>query len=355
MGLRKSKQPLQINCIFYQRNYGMNKLSSLNTRSFRKTSCFLFLSLVIFIGCGKDGLGTDIINPGEGPYSLAGAQSIFINDGKLLITGSANDNGQFNTQYWVDSIPVYRPEFLKFVDDGTVYTESVDDKYRTVYSYKDLNGENQKFQFDQGSLFRDGEIFFYKNDSLITLDTVAIGTISSVSFLGNEPYYVGYFGKLVNTEAGETLWPDTPFIWDGGTFLQELPVPPQMTLFQGVSSVSLQDQNEFYVGGLGSFPMYWKNTEPIVLDSRYGEVWQVTKSGSDVYAVGLINKIGSNSTGHTACYWKNEELVELEDNAQAHSIFVDEDDVYVSGSVGRVPVQYTPCYWKNGVRIDLPF
>lgn len=333
----------------------MDKLSCFNKKTARKTSSFLFLSLVIFIGCGKDGLDKNTIGPGAGPYSLASAQSIFINDGKLLITGYVNDNGQFNTQYWVDSKPIDRPEFVKLIDNGTVFRESVDDKYRTVYSYKNLKGENQKYQFDQGSLFRDGEIFFYKNDSLIVLDTVAIGTISSVSFLDGEPYYIGYFGKLANTEAGEALSPDTPFIRDGGTLLQELPLPPQATLFQGVSSVFLEDQNEFYVGGLGSLPMYWKNTEPIVLDSRYGEVWQVTKSESDVYAVGLINKVGSNSAGHTACYWKNEELVELEDDAQAYGIFLDGDDVYVSGSIGRVPVQYTPCYWKNGVRVDLPF
>ena len=100
--------------------------------------------------------------------------------------------------------------------------------------------------------------------------------------------------------------------------------------------------------------MYWKNTDPVVLDKRFGEVWQITKSGSDIYAVGLINKYNSNSTGHTACFWKNGTLYELEDNAQAYGIFLDGNDIYVTGSVGKVPAHYRPCYWKNGVRVDLP-
>ncbi|MDT7828287.1 hypothetical protein RQM65_06395 [Pricia sp. S334] len=319
------------------------------------TSFFLLLGLLFLSGCTKDRIDPNGIGPGTTSYSLASAQSIFIDSGKLLITGYANNSGHFSTRYWADSISIDRSEFIESVDNGTVFRESVDESYRTVYSYKDLKGENQKYRFDQGSLFRGGQNFFYKNDSIITLDTIAIGTVSSLSFLEGAPYYAGYFGKIVKTEAGDALSPVTPFIWNGGPALLELPLPSEEAFFQGTSNVHVEGPNEFYVGSRGSLPAYWKNTEPIVLDTRYGEVWQVTKSGTDVYAVGLINKDGSNSTGHTACYWKNEELVELEEDAQAYGIFVDGDDIYVSGSVGRVPVEYTPCFWKNGIRVDLPF
>ncbi|MNT94142.1 hypothetical protein D3C86_1553020 [compost metagenome] len=90
------------------------------------------------------------------------------------------------------------------------------------------------------------------------------------------------------------------------------------------------------------------------MDDRYGEVLQITQSKNDIYAVGLINKYQSNSTRHTACYWKNGTLYELEDNAQASGIYIDGEDVYVTGSTGDVPLNYKPCYWKNGVRVDLP-
>jgi hypothetical protein len=77
-------------------------------------------------------------------------------------------------------------------------------------------------------------------------------------------------------------------------------------------------------------------------------------TGSNDYAAGYYNKANSNSTGHTACYWKNSELFELEDDAQAYGIFIDGTDVCVAGSTGNVPTQYSACYWKNGIRVNLP-
>src|SRR5690606_41875357 len=97
-----------------------------------------------------------------------------------------------------------------------------------------------------------------------------------------------------------------------------------------------------------------KTPAPVGWVERYGGVWQITKGGPDVYAAVLINKRGSKSTGPTACYWKNGELHDLEDDAQAFGICINGDDVYVSGAVGSVPAQYRPCYWKNGIRTDLP-
>jgi len=41
-------------------------------------------------------------------------------------------------------------------------------------------------------------------------------------------------------------------------------------------------------------------------------------------------------------------------DAQAYGIFLDGDDIYVSGATGNVPADYRPCYWKNGVMVDLP-
>ncbi|KKM95219.1 hypothetical protein LCGC14_1190440 [marine sediment metagenome] len=287
----------------------MYNLPIQKSRTAGGTSFFLFLVLLFLSGCAKEGIGANGTGPETTAYSLAGARSIFVDSGKLLITGNANRDALFSTRYWADASSIDRSEFVKLVDKGTVFQESVDDSYRTVYSYKDLKGETQKYRFDQGSLFRDGEIFFYKNDSIITLDTMAIGTVSSLSFLDGAPYYTGYFGKIVKTEAGDALSPENPFIWDGGSSLQELPLPSEETFFQGVSNVYINGPNEYYVGSRGSLPMYWKN----------------------------------------------EELVELGEDAQAYGIFVDGDDVYVSGSIGRIPVEYTPCYWKNGVRVDLPF
>ncbi|MDD2584832.1 MAG: hypothetical protein PHE99_07835, partial [Bacteroidales bacterium] len=118
-------------------------------------------------------------------------------------------------------------------------------------------------------------------------------------------------------------------------------------------SIYVDKENNRYVGGLIGLPMYWKNSNPVILETLYGEVNQITVSGADVYAVGLYNKFNSNSTAHTACYWKNRERIDLEDNAQAYGIYIDGNDIYVAGSIGDVPARYKPCYWKNGIRVDL--
>lgn len=317
----------------------------------KHTSIFMLLLTAFFVTACQ----TDAMDSAGNNQHFGSAHSIFINNGKLFISGYTAHNNQLHTQYWTDSEIVDQLYFEEFVDIGTLYREAVDEKSRTVYTYKNTQGEIQKYQFDQGSLSEGGSLFFYENDVMKKIDTTALGTLSAITFFEDQPYYVGYFGKIQPTVAGESLSRETPFIWNGNSF-NKLPLPPQAPYFQGTSTLYIANQNEFYVGGLVSFPMYWKNLEPIILDSRYGEVWQITTFETDVYAVGLINKHHSNSTGHTACYWKNQNLIELDDNAQAYSIFIDaEGDVYVSGAIGRTPIDYKPCYWKNGVRVDLPF
>ena len=185
------------------------------------------------------------------------------------------------------------------------------------------------------------------------MDTTAMGTVSSVFVSQGAEHFAGFFGKTLVGEGGESLSPTTPFYWDGISKPVTLLVPGE-SFFGGVSTVYASDNDDIYVGGLMSFPMYWENSEVIVLNTLYGEVRQIKVSGTDVYAVGLYNKNNSNSTGHTACYWKNGELIELEDNARASGIFIHGNDIYIAGSVGRVPVDYKACYWKNGVRINLP-
>lgn len=198
-------------------------------------------------------------------------------------------------------------------------------------------------------------MFYYKDNLMVRLENDNIGALTTVAFNDDKPTFAGTLGEMSpDITGGISYHPKTAFIWDGRSPLIKLALPVQSTLFWGVSTMYSNSPNEFYVGGLCGIPMYWKNTDPVVLDERFGEVWQITKSGSDIYAVGLVNKINSNSTGHTAAYWKNKVLHELQDNAQASGIFIDGDDVYVTGSVGYVPIDYRPCYWKNGVRVDLP-
>ena len=315
-----------------------------------KTIKNLMYLLIIFmtVSCTEDNL--ESVENTRNPYSCA--FSIIVNQNKVLVSGYVNTDSEFRTKYWIDSLNADPVTFINSLDNGSTYNEPIDELYRKVSVHKKLNGETDIYKFDQGSFIDDGKIFYYKNNEIVRMDTSATGTISSVCFfLNDKPFFAGYFSEIKGSEAGETLAPKTPFFWDGNSTLINLPLPEDV-FFQGISCI-YADEKDYYTGGLMSFPMYWKNTEPVTLSALYGEVRQITVSESDVYAVGFYNKNNSNSTGHTACYWKNGELFELENNAQAFGIYINGNDVYVSGSTGYVPSQYKACYWKNGVRTDL--
>ena len=281
---------------------------------------------------------------------LTEAYSIFMNQDHLLVSGYENSNNEFTTQYWLDGVETSADYFTENIDQGTVYQKSTGEfNSRTTFEYKNEEGELETYQFEPiGSLVEDGKIFYYKNSQKIAMDTTALGTISAFCMVDNKPCFAGIFGQMQGSEAGESLAPKTPFYWDGISTPEKLPIPNE-TYFKDISCMHISESNDVYIGGLIGQPMYWKNSEPVILNTLYGEVKQIITHGTDVYAVGFYNKSNSNSTGHTACYWKNSELVELDDNAQANGIYLDGEDVYVAGSTGRVPVEYQACYWKNGV------
>lgn len=280
------------------------------------------------------------------------AYSIIVNNGKVLVSGWENSNATINTVYWVDAFRENSSAFNNFLVVGDMYKASVDELSRITYAYKTSNGEIDVFKFNQTAEVEDGKIFYQRNNDVVRMDTFALGSITTICFVEDMPFFAGNFGEIIHQESGKTYTVRKPFFWDGDSKLIETSLP-ENAFFKGVSSIYVDKESNHYIGGLIGLPMYWKNLEPVILGEKYGEVNQIIVSGSDVYAVGLYNKSNSNSTGHTACYWKNEEYYELEDNAQAFGIYIDGDDIYIAGSVGRVPAQYKACYWKNGVRIDL--
>ena len=317
------------------------------TSIFGKT--LLFLTFIgILTSCEKS-------EPTEIKGPLGGGYSILLHNENVLISGFKSVNGQLSTTYWLNGESTDQTTFMGLIENQSTYREAVDEKSRTVQVYKDQDGTSQFYQFDQANARENAKVHYYKNGSIFFMDNDSTGMLSAVSFQQDSPVFAGAIGQYIQSIDGNSvLYPEIAFVWDGHSPITELSMLSDSTSFKGVSTIYQAGNDEFYVGGLYDRPMYWKNTDPIVLDERYGEVWQITKSASDVYAVGFLNKHNSNSTGHTACYWKNGELHELEDHAQAYGIFIDGEDIYVTGAVGRVPTDYRPCYWLNGQRIDLP-
>jgi len=311
----------------------------------------LLVLVALLASCKKDYLSTEK----EKEYTLASGYSIFVDNGSILVSGLKSENGRYTTKYWINGENAEQSKFNSLLKNQLGYRQAVDEKYRTGYSYKNRNGEIKNYRFGQGNDVEKGSMYYYQDNALVQLKNDRLGALTAVTFNDDKPIFTGSLGEMVpDITGGLSYRPKTAFIWDGQSPLKELIVPAQSTHFWGVSTIYSNASDEVYVGGLCGVPMFWKNTEPIVLDKRFGEIWQITKSGSDVYAVGLISKSNSNSSFFTACFWKNGVLTELQDNAQAYGIFIDGNDIYVAGSVGDVPINYKPCYWKNGLRVDLP-
>ncbi|WP_437921425.1 hypothetical protein [Sphingobacterium sp. LRF_L2] len=310
---------------------------ALNWRSL----CWLPLSFAVLSSCQKSETKPD---------HLAGGYSIISHEGNVLVNGYENKNDAVHTVYWMNGQQTDSSTFLQALPSDAVYLQA---NYDGKIVFNALNGTEsyQQFRFNPSSSNEGkGSIYYYRDGIKKTMNADSIGTLVAMDSYNGKPFFGG---TLMTMKQGGSLYNYRPFVWDGEDSFSELPSPEQGS-FVSMTSVYRPDEKSFYASAKYGFPMYWANGDIVILDERYGEVLQLLKSGNDVYAVGLINKFNSNSSRHTAVYWKNAELHELEDNAQASSIYVDGNDVYVTGSTGAVPIDYKPCYWKNGTRVDLP-
>lgn len=303
-----------------------------------------FLILPIFFSCKKSD---------DKQEQISGGLSIIVHQGQVAVSGYRNFGGINKTVYWLDGVKINQTTFDQHIPNGTLYRQAIDEQSKISYEYKNKAGIKESYQLDQNSYLLDTIMYYYKNKVRLKMNSDSVGVLWKINMYNDKPVFAGMYGKTSISNGGGGLYISKPFYWDGVTEPQELPLPAK-GVFKEVTAIFQNNENSIYIGGNCGFPMYWKNKDMVVLDDRYGEVWQITQSKNDIYAVGLINKYKSNSTRHTACYWKNGTLHELEDSAQAYGIYIDGDDVYVTGSTGDVPINYKPCYWKNGVRVDLP-
>jgi hypothetical protein len=119
--------------------------------------------------------------------------------------------------------------------------------------------------------------------------------------------------------------------------------------------------DDMYIAGASSGPatpptfspphhaQYWKNGQLIFRENEASNALAIFIHRDDVYLAGHTYTPGE-SMG-TACYWKNEERINLTDgtvNAIAKSIFVTNDHVYVAGMIDN-----QAAYWKDGEPVVL--
>jgi hypothetical protein len=199
---------------------------------------------------------------------------------------------------------------------------------------------------------------YWKNGVKVALTDGTYGAYADgIAVSGNDVHVVG------NEESANGH--DIAMYWKNG-------VPTQLTdgTKQGYATGIALSGSDVYISGsensfdpsgnLYSVAEYWKNGVPVVVSgsSSGASALAILVSGTDVYVAGWENK--TTQTGPSsyviepvAKYWKNGVAVALTDGstlAEAFSIFVLGNDVYVSGinCLTTTAGCERAALWKNG-------
>jgi len=215
-----------------------------------------------------------------------------------------------------------------------------------------------------------GNAAYLKNDVKIELPSGSTGAISTGIAVSGNDVYVSGIGITGSVYAGSQKY--IAKYWKNGNVIN---------LTDGTNSAQAWSiavsGNDAYVAGKEwngnpyqdasgntykkSVAKYWKNNTPVNLsDGTENAITNsITVSGNDVYVAGAewngrsyqIQGISYTYRKSIAKYWKNGKAVNLTDgseDAEAKSIAVSGNDVYVAGTVNGYAT-----YWKNGIAVTL--
>ncbi len=144
-------------------------------------------------------------------------------------------------------------------------------------------------------------------------------------------------------------------VWKNGVATYLTPIPTAPIFYQGEAySVFVVGTDVYVVGAYANAATIWKNGVVTTLSSGalLGSIARaVFVSGTDVYAAGYVTQTINFNVVYVATSWKNGIATSLTNGpavADANSIFVSGNDVYVVGKEGN-----SAKLWKNGVASTL--
>lgn len=190
-----------------------------------------------------------------------------------------------------------------------------------------------------------GMAVYWKNGTMIKLDSLQPSGAGPIKIVGNDLYIAG-FTKDAATGSIITEY------WKNGvaTRITDNTVntyPSDLLVYGTDVYISLSIYALPLHVGIPK-PTYWKNGVVTELSATQGSAGAMAISGNDFYISGDIINSGNKTV---ACYWKNGAINLLSDGtsyASAGSIAIMGNDVYVSGSDKN-----NTSYWKNGVPVSL--
>lgn len=124
------------------------------------------------------------------------------------------------------------------------------------------------------------------------------------------------------------------------------------------SAAKISTINDVYISGNyvinnQNIACYWKNGIRVDLSQSNDDAYahSIYVNNGDVYVTG--DKYGQNSDN--AVYWKNGQINILSNNMSvAKGIFIKNNDVYIAGyELYANQTEWTAKYWKNGVSVNL--
>ncbi len=276
------------------------------------------------------------------------AQSVFVDGNDIYVAGWEGEfpNNTIAT-YWKNGNPIH-------LSDGTTSTYA-----KSIFV---LEGDVYVTGFEDGSKIM---ARCWKNGVLMPISSP--GTIHSIavsSFVsGSDVYIVGWVFDLSSTTVA-AYWKNGNLVrlTDGTSdcMAESIFVSGDDVYVAGTINFPLSRSlpTEIFTAGTQGIATYWKNGKPITL-STSGRAQSIFVNGNDVYVSGSVesaNGVAGTPLGSTlvdlAIYWKNSVAVNLENEASsnASSIVVTKNgDVYTAGWIDHQAV-----YWRNEMPTHFP-
>ena len=308
------------------------------------------------------------------PTYWKNGEPVYYTDGTNSYTGTAGDA----TSIVVSGNDVYMSGYARFCgsmscgDYGMFWKNGISE-YLDLPDYPNsLAVSNNDIYIAGSSLYltgTGGNAAYLKNEVKIELPSGSAGSISTaIAVSGNDVYVagIGITGNIFNGNQNyiAKYWKNdnATDLTDGSTGAQawSIAVSGNDAYVAGVewNGKSYQDANgNTSQNGVAK---YWKNSQAINLTDGSNSAFatSITVSGTDVYVAGIEwdGQSYQDASGYSlrksvAKYWKNGKAVNLTDgteDAEAKSIAVSGNDVYVAGTINGYAT-----YWKNGIAVTL--
>ena len=307
----------------------MKAVNHINFRNATILACFAVG--ILFAGCNREKVYV------AGYYSISN---------RVLDNGYAPELWQNGvTQNFSFPSPSGAKAYSVFVSGDDVY----------VAGYADKGSHNRGYFTTIATLWKNGKYHTLANQHYSSV-------ANSVYVSGSDVYVVGYeckgdINEYASNKSIATLWKNgvPQYLTDG-------------TKYAEAYSVYVSDNNVYVAGHDGEIATLWKNgvAQNLTDGSQGARAKSVYVSGSDVYIVGFECKGHFNdyymSNNGIAIFWKNgvaQNLTDGSHRACANSVYVHGNDVYVVGYVDigekykyydEKPRLYSiAILWKNGV------